>query len=136
MSRALFVQLPAHQHRSSCQAPAPPSPHILSVKYFSRHLSYQAFALKGSSLLTHPTNFIKRNVKGRKGRRSLASENVPNLLMMLLKSMVSSATSLQNPLPWFFIRIKLHSAKQNKKYQPCVVVSDPRAAHPCWLLHG
>lgn len=39
--------------------------------------------------------------------------------------MASSATSLQNPLPWFFIQIKLHSAKQNKKYQPCVVVSDP-----------
>lgn len=48
----------------------------------------------------------------------LASENVPHLLEILRKSMVSSATSPQNPLPWFSIQIKLHSAKQNKKIKP------------------
>lgn len=80
---------------------------------------------------------LKRNVKGRQGRRRfLAAENMPNLLEIPLKLMVSSATSSQNPSPRFFIQIKLLSAKQNKKYQPCVVVSDPGTAHPCWLLHG
>lgn len=38
----------------------------------------------------------------------LASENVPHLLAILLKSMVSAATSPQDPLPQFSIQIKLH----------------------------
>lgn len=126
-SRTLLCpELPAHQHCSS-----------INTTSCSLTFPTKLLLLKGSFLLTHLMCFVKINVKGRKGRRSsLASEKMPNLLEILLKSMISSATSLQNPLPWLFIQIKLHSAKQNKKCQPCAAVSDPWTAHPCCLLHG
>lgn len=101
-SWALFVQLPAQHHCSFCQAPAPP--------YLLYKILFHASWKVPFSSLTWCV-LLQRNAKGQKRKKKISGFwKCARSIRDSTKINGISSTSLQNPLPWFFIQIKLHSA--------------------------